>query len=135
MHWQRFQKMQLPCKLYSLLYLLLMRKIKISTLENLSKLLSRFSHILIRKRKMRPYRKNVPKNIRHGQIGRPLPIGHTKLLRRWGRPIFRAHTFCLIKKPIRSTNFKSNRWNNEKVTVNFKYYPEHQHICNMLMFT
>ena len=32
---------------------------------------------------------------------------------------------CKKEKAIRSTNFQSNRKNNEKVTVNSKYYDEH----------
>ena len=37
------------------------------------------------------------------------------------------------KQFIRSTSFQSNRENNEKVTVNSKYYHEHQPICNILI--
>ena len=37
---------------------------------------------------------------------------------------FGAHILhCKKQKTIRSTSFQSNLWNNEKVTVNYKYYP------------
>ena len=47
-------------------------------------------------------------------------------------PIFWADTFCFIKmkkNKLRSTSFQSISYNNERVTVNFKYQP----ICNILI--
>ena len=39
-------------------------------------------------------------------------------------PFFWAPTVCLLQ---------SNRWNNENVTVKFKYYHEHQRTCGILI--
>ena len=45
-------------------------------------------------------------------------------------PIFWARKFCLINlKKIRSASFQSIRYNNERVTVNFKWKPT----CNILI--
>ena len=47
-----------------------------------------------------------------------------------------AHILPCKKKPSRPTNFRSNRWNSEKVIVNSKYDHEHKWTCNILiMFT
>ena len=51
------------------------------------------------------------------------------------RLIFSARTFCLVKKKksFDHSGFQLNRWNNEKVTVNSKYYQEHQRTCDILI--
>ena len=55
----------------------------------------------------------------------------------WSAPNFSgAHILpCKKKQTSRPTNFRSNRWNSEKVIVNSKYYHEHKWTCNILMFT
>ena len=58
----------------------------------------------------------------------------------WEKPLRRSRFFgrayfALWKgKGIRSKNLQSYRLSNEKVTVNSKYYPEHQHTCDILKF-
>ena len=39
-----------------------------------------------------------------------------------------------FEKVIRSINIQWNRKNNDKVTVNSKYYREHQRSCSILIF-
>ena len=41
---------------------------------------------------------------------------------------------CKQEKIVKSINIQSNRWNNEKATVTFKHYREHQRACNNLVF-
>ena len=51
----------------------------------------------------------------------------------WDAPDFSgAHILPCQKKPIWFTGFQSNRWTNEKVIVNSKYYHEHQRTCTIL---
>ena len=60
-------------------------------------------------------------------------IGRAKPLRR--DLYFGCTHFVLYKtKTIRSINFQLNRYSNEKVRVNLKYYRGHQPTCNILMF-
>ena len=66
------------------------------------------------------------------QIARPMLIGRAQAHQSSKTsPTFWAHTFCLItmKKKLRSTSFQSIRYNNERVTLNFKYQPT----CNILI--
>ena len=37
------------------------------------------------------------------------------------------------QKTVRSTRFQANKQNIEKVTINSKYYHEHQATCNILI--
>ena len=51
-------------------------------------------------------------------------------------PIFRACTLCLVKNkkiPLDLQVFSRIGKKNEKVTVNSKYYHEHQPTCNILI--
>ena len=73
---------------------------------------------------------------RSGQIAHSMPIGRVLAYKTSKTsPIFWARTFCFIKmkkkkKTLkRSTSFQSIRYNNERVTVNFKYLPT----CNILI--
>ena len=52
----------------------------------------------------------------------------------WDAPDFSgAHILpCQKEKTTLPTGFQSNRWTNEKVTENSKYYHEHQRTCNVL---
>ena len=68
---------------------------------------------------------------RFGEIARPMAIGYT-----WAHkisktsPNFWARKFCLLNlKKLRSASFQLIRYNNERVTVNFKCKPT----CNILI--
>ena len=53
----------------------------------------------------------------------------------WRKNVFLGEHIlpCQREKTIWSTDFHSNSWNNEKVTVNSKYYHEHQRTCDILI--
>ena len=53
-------------------------------------------------------------------------FGHSKLLR--------CIQITCKRKNIRFVDFKSNRWNNEKIKTKFQCYREHQRTCSKLIY-